>query len=259
MIRHFFSLALVIASFASNAMTAKSYIVTEMDGRVIVEKNADDVRSIASITKLFTARGSAAYDMSEMIEILPEDMKTGRMRSTPLKIGQSYSRGLLMELALVSSDNVAALALGRSIQPISTLPPSTTIVEASGLDPQNQSSARDLASVARELVDTELAKTSVQPTVMIDTKERHSTNPLLTRNGWNFKLSKTGFINQAGGCLVVVFETGGRLVTAVILGSSGVPARWKDLYELRQQLNDHDTFAGPPSKVKLKAKRKGRR
>lgn len=230
-----------------------------MDGRVILEKNADVVRPIASITKLFTVWSASENNLQEMIQIIPSDMKNGRMRSTPLIVGHSYSRESLMRLALVSSDNVAAIALGRNNQPIALLPPATTVVEASGLDPRNQSSARDLANVARQLVNSDLAKESVQSKVFIDSTERRSTNPMLSRSGWLFKLSKTGFINQAGGCLVVVFESGGRLVTAVILGSASVPGRWHDLFELRRLINNSDIFASPPIKQAPKSKKKKKR
>jgi D-alanyl-D-alanine endopeptidase (penicillin-binding protein 7) len=254
MIRALTGLVLSLVISSAFALTAKSYIVTEMDGTVLLEQNADDVRSIASITKLFTTREAFNGDLNEFIEIEKSDMKLGRMRSTPLKVGQKYTRVQLIELALISSDNVAAMALGRVDPVVSPLPVDTTIVEASGLDSQNQSTARSIAALARELVTSELAKTSVQPTVTIGKVEKRSTNPLITKPGWVFHLSKTGFINASGGCLVVVFESGGRLLTAVILGSRDVPARWRDLYELRQKF-DTSEFAAPGSAPKAKRRR----
>jgi D-alanyl-D-alanine carboxypeptidase len=224
-----------------------------MDGTVLLEQNADDVRPIASITKLFTVRTASGDDQAELIEILKSDMVLGRMRSTPLRIGQKYPRSQLIELALISSDNVAATALGRVDPVVSPLPNDTTIVEASGLDAQNRSTARSIAELARSLIASELARTSVQPTVTIGKVEKRSTNPLITKPGWVFHLSKTGFINASGGCLVVVFESGGRLLTAVILGSRDVPARWRDLYELRQKF-DSSEFASP-SVTKVKRRR----
>lgn len=247
-------LAMIFPSFCF-AVTAQSFIVTEMDGTVLLEKNADSMRPIASITKLYTARSAAALDSTEMIEILPEDWKLGKMRSTPLKIGQLYSRGKLIELALVSSDNVAAMALGRT-EAIRESSQNTTLVEASGLDPLNQSTARALSDLARELVNTDLARTSVQPTVTLGTVDRRSTNPLLLRTGWTFHLSKTGFINASGGCLVVVFEASGRLLTAVILGSRDVPTRWRDLYELRKLIDSTAEFDAPGKKVVTKKNRR---
>jgi D-alanyl-D-alanine carboxypeptidase len=229
-----------------------------MDGKVLVEKNADSVRPIASITKLVTTRVAETQDPTELIEILREDMKAGRMRTTPLKVGEKYPRALLMELALVSSDNVAALALGRTENLQINLPESTVIVEASGLDSANVSSARDIATIARGLAHSSIARTSVQPFVTIGDRNRKSTNPLLEKSGWAFHLSKTGFMNASGGCLVVIFEAGGRLVTAVILGSRDVPTRWRDLYELRKMIDETSDFDPPKVKPKSVTKKKRR-
>jgi D-alanyl-D-alanine carboxypeptidase len=231
-------------------VTAKAYVVMDMDGNVLKEQNADDVRSIASITKLVTVSKASLAAGEEQIMILQEDLKLGKMRSTPLKVGQSYSRAELMELALVSSDNVAAMALGRTAPAgETTLPSHTTIVEASGLDPQNRSTARDLAELARKLYNTEIAATSVQPSATIG--NRRSTNPLIGKPGWTFYLSKTGFINDSGGCLVVITQAGDRLLTFVILGSQDTKQRWRDLYQLRKEF-DTSEFAEPWYKRAIK-------
>lgn len=239
-----------LASTAHAAITAKSYIVTDMDGRVIAERQADDPRSIASITKLITAERNQALPPDEQIVILQSDLQEGRMRSTPLKVGQAYTRSALIELALVSSDNVAAIALGRSAPEASV--PGIQIVEASGLNPQNRATARALAEYARHLYLTagELAATSVKRTTEISA--RHSTNPLLARPGWEFQLSKTGFINEAGGCLVVITKIRDEFMTVVILGSASVKQRWRDLIELRRELGDRN-FAAPVDSPKPRA------
>lgn len=245
MARTALAIVLILLSSFANAITAKSYIMTEMDGTVLLEKEADIVRPIASITKVFTVRNAFSKDPTELITIMPEDMHAGRMRTTPLKVGAIYTRDQLESLALIASDNVAALALARTDGIPNDLPADTTVVEGSGLNPENTSSARVLAATARSLVETEMGRTSVLPTVTIGSVEKHSTNPLLTRPGWVFHFSKTGFINQSGGCLVVVFEAGGRLLTAVILGSRDVPTRWRDLYELRRMVDKADVFSRP--------------
>lgn len=173
------------------------------------------------------------------------------MRSTPLKVGGSYSRKDLTELALVSSDNVAALTLGR------TLPDEVyehaTIVESSGLDPRNKSTARQLALAAKELYQTEVAAVSTRPTT--DVGARHSTNPLLTKAGWDFFLSKTGFIKDSGGCLVVIVNVKGKPVTIVVLGATSTKQRWLDLIELRQLLGDSDFYVPIKAKAVRQAKR----
>jgi serine-type D-Ala-D-Ala endopeptidase (penicillin-binding protein 7) len=257
--RHLFAALLLCATTAHATVTAKSYIVTAMDGRVIAERQADDVRSIASITKLVTVERNQGLPADELITIIASDLRDGRMRSTPLKIGQSYPRSALIELALVSSDNVAAIALGRTA-PETAVPENFRIVEASGLNPENKTTARSLAEYARHLYVSanNLAATSVQPTTT-GPALRRSTNPLLTKPGWEFHLSKTGFINNSGGCLVVVTRIGGELMTVVLLGSTSVKQRWRDLAELRQELGDSG-FAKPTEPAKSRhTKRKHRR
>ena len=245
------ALSLLLWCTSAGAITAEAYIVTTMDGEVLLEKRADDVRSIASITKLFVAERSAPLDPEEPITVTKEDLRNGQMRSTPLKAGQSYTRRHLTELALVSSDNVAALALGRHVPSLSS--DKAELVEASGLSPSNQASARQLAAMARDLYTSSVGAISVMPKATIG--DRRSTNPLLDHQGWVFYLSKTGFIRQAGGCLVVVMEVKRRLVTVVILGSSSTKQRWQDLIELRRRLGD-DGFYVPIEVTKVRKRRR---
>lgn len=221
----------------AQAISAKAYIVLDEEGNVVLEKNADVIHPIASITKLFVVEQAIKLDLDEPILITSRDIADGRMKSTPLRAGNSYSRKELIELALISSDNVAALALARSS------PPSThyaNLVEGSGLDPRNKSSARNIADAARTLYITEIGAYSVTPKTHIG--NRNSTNPLLNKPGWQFLLSKTGFIGAAGGCLTVVLKIKDSIMTVTILGSSGVRQRWLDLAELRTALGDSDFY-----------------
>lgn len=243
MIRVIVGLMLSLTILPASAITAKSYIVLDENGEVLIEKNSDEIRSIASITKLFTVRTALKDDLDELIEIIPSDRRLGMMKSSPLRVGQKYTRLQLIQLSLISSDNVAALALGRVDPIVSPLPLNTTIIEASGLAAENTSTARSIASLAQELIGSDLASTSVQPTVTIRNVTKRSTNPLISKQGWTFLLSKTGFINAAGGCLVVVFQAGDRLLTIVILGSRDVPSRWRDLAAIRR-LVDSGSFKG---------------
>ena len=242
---------LFMVSTSQAAVTAKSYIVTDMSGNVIMEHAADDSRAIASITKLVTTENALHQATDEMITVTAEDIKNGRMRSSPLRAGVAYSRGTLVELALVSSDNVAAIALWRSSL-AHVIPPSTTIVEASGLNPENRSSARALAGYARSLYNTELAATSVKATTAVGKITRRSTNPLINKPGWQFFLSKTGFINESGGCLVVITMIKEQLRTIVILGAADTRQRWRDLATLRRELGDSD-FSQPSWATKKRA------
>jgi D-alanyl-D-alanine endopeptidase (penicillin-binding protein 7) len=244
-------LVALLFAFTANvqALTARSFIVTDMEGNVIMQMNSDEKRSIASITKLFVAEQAIKLDPTEEIMVTKEDLRNGRMRSSPLRAGQSYTRHQLTELALVPSDNVAAIALGRSSPPVTSL---ATLVESSGLNPANQSTAHDLAEAARLLYLTEIGDLSTHTTTEIG--QRHSTNPLLAKEGWHFFLSKTGFINDSGGCLVVVLQVKDQTMTIAILGASNTKERWQDLIEVRRMLGDSDFYV--PIKVTKVIKRK---
>ena len=159
---------LFVSSMVLANVTAKAYIVTDMNGHVLLEKNADDIRSMASITKLITARSAASSDQNELIAITSADVIAGRMRSSPLRVGESYTRGQLTNLSLVSSDNIAAIALGRTLAlPPGELPHGMKWVEGSGLDPANVATAREIAEVVRKLIDTDISRASVLATYSI--------------------------------------------------------------------------------------------
>ncbi len=220
-----------------SSISAKSYIVTDMNGHVLSERNSNERRAIASITKLFTAERNISLPLDQPIKITREDVKNGRMRSTPLVVGRMYSRKQLLALALVASDNVAANALGRSSSVELVLPSDTTFIDASGLNQGDESTAHSLADTARSLYKI-LGPLTIQSSVLIGNKLRRSTNPLLDKPGWIFLLSKTGFTNPAGGCLLVVLWIKDRLVTVALLGASNVRQRWCDLASIRTSLGD---------------------
>jgi serine-type D-Ala-D-Ala endopeptidase (penicillin-binding protein 7) len=234
------------------AITAQSFIVTDMEGNSLLEKNPDERRSIASITKLFVAEQAIKLDPDEQIQITRADVLQGQMRSSPLRASKSYTRKQLTELALVSSDNIAAIALGRSAPPVTS---HATLFESSGLNPENQSTAREIAAAARELYNTEVGAVSTREKTEVG--NRNSTNPFLSKEGWTFWLSKTGFINQSGGCLVVVTEIQSKLVTVVILGASNTRERWQDLIKIRKLMGDSDFYV--PIKVTKISKQKPKR
>lgn len=250
---------LLSAPLFVGAMTARSYAVTDMSGNVIVSKDPDVSRPIASITKLITTSRNLGLPDDELITITEADVRNGRMRTTPLRVGQSYSRRVLIDLALVNSDNVAAIALGRTTPIPASVPKHTTYVEASGLDPDNRSTARELTEIARSLYSTELAVRSVQPYVSIGGTVRKNTNPLIGAPGWTFYLTKTGFINPSGGCLVVITKIKDQIVAVAILGSVDTRQRWRDLAEIREKLGDSGfmkPFSKPVKAVKVKQRRR---
>lgn len=243
----------------AHSITAKSYVVIDENGQIIAQENIDAKRPIASITKLFTGAKNVDLPSDETITITDEDVRRGKMKSTPLRPGKSYTREKLLELSLINSDNVAAIALGRTSKTELHLPPNTQYVEASGLDSDNRSTALEIATFARSLLSTKIAPISVQPFVRVDGVVRKNTNPLIGAPGWTFYLTKTGYTNPAGGCLVVVTKIKNKAMTVAILGSANVHQRWRDLAEIRHRLGD-DQFLWPQQKSNVKhATRKKRK
>jgi D-alanyl-D-alanine endopeptidase (penicillin-binding protein 7) len=240
----------------AGATTAKSYIALDEEGNVLLEHAPDVRRPMASITKLFIAERNAGLPLDEHIIVTAEDVRKGESRSSPLIAGHSYSRRDLLSLAMVRSDNVAALALSRV--PEVPLPADTVILEGSGLNPKNVSTARSIAQLAQKMVGSDAALMSVQPMAYVGNHVRKNTNPLTGKPTWDFLLTKTGFINQAGGCVVTVLKIKDRLVTIVILGSSTVRTRWCDLAELRRKLGDSD-FQAPSCTIKKPLKKQKKR
>jgi len=215
-------LVLIIALLASNAfafnITAQSWLETDDQGNLIEGSNITEVRSIASITKLMTV--IAVLD-------LKQDMQE--------KIGK-FTRGQLVQLALVKSDNDAAKALcdnfpGGRFECIRFMNEKanylgmlrTKFIEPTGLSPMNISTALDLLKLVFEASHyPEIVRASQTPVLNIQVGNKvfsyHNTNPVIGKR-YNFIVSKTGSTNAAGSCIVVMVDTdiGRRIV--ILLGA----------------------------------------
>ena len=213
---------LILAFLASNAfafdITAQSWLETDDQGNLIEGSNITEVRSIASITKLMTVM--AVLD-------LKQDMQE--------KIGK-FTRGQLVQLALVKSDNDAAKALcdnfpGGRFECIRFMNEKanylgmyrTKFVEPTGLSPMNISTALDLLKLVFEARHyPEIVKASQTPVLNIQIGNKilsfRNTNPVIGKR-YNFIVSKTGSTNAAGSCIVVMVDTdiGRRIV--ILLGA----------------------------------------
>ena len=239
-------LLLVFLVFAlptqADPITAKSFLVADNRGQVILEKNADRVQPIASITKLMTAIVvlNLHQDLSEE---LPLDFKKSKVYHTRLpRTLKTLSRGELLQLAIVKSDNFAAYTLCANYpggvdrcvaemnhQALEFGMYSTHFADPTGLDQGNMSNARDLVKLV--LVSShhpEITDASGKPSVSIRVKKRWwefgNTNPLVRRSD-SIVVSKTGYINQSGGCVVMLLDTelGQRVI--VVLGSKNTRTR----------------------------------
>jgi serine-type D-Ala-D-Ala endopeptidase (penicillin-binding protein 7) len=248
-------------------LRSSSVLVIDQDTReVLVQKNDSAVLPIASITKLMTGLiiSEAKLPMDEPITITDEDVDTYKGTGSRLRIGTTLSRGELMHLALMSSENRAAHALGRTYpgglgafveamnQRAQVLGMNDThYVEPTGLSSKNQSSAQDLARlVGFASNNAMLRELTTSPEHEVEVGNRmmsfHTTNRLVKDPGWEIGLQKTGFINEAGQCMVMQAKIAGRKLIMVLLDSTGRLGRIYDAKRVRQWVETHAP-AGLPS------------
>jgi serine-type D-Ala-D-Ala endopeptidase (penicillin-binding protein 7) len=242
---------------AHDALELKSSValVIDQDTReVLFSKNQNAVLPIASITKLMTGVivTGAKLPMDEMITVTQDDVDTEKGSRSRLKVGTSLTRGELLHLALMSSENRAAHALGRTYPGgmaafVSLMNAKakmlgmvdTRYVEPTGLSSRNQSSAQDLATlVGAAHADPVLRdlSTSKGYEVAVDgrTLQYNNTNRLIKNPEWDIGLQKTGYISEAGQCLVMQTKIAGRKLIMVFLDSAGKLSRLGDAERVRR-------------------------
>jgi len=239
-------------------------LVLDQDtNEVLFSKNSQAVLPIASITKLMTALVvvEAGLSLDEQLTISDEDKDTEKGTGSRLAIGTTLSRGELLHLALMASENRAASALGRNYpggptafvaamnQKAQSLGMTDThYVEPTGLSSRNQSSAKDLAALVKVAHEFPLLRefsTSKDHQVMVGKRQMafHSTNGLVRSSSWDIGLQKTGFINEAGRCLVMQAKLAGRKLIMVFLDSTGKYSRIGDAERVRKWLSTQPSTA----------------
>jgi D-alanyl-D-alanine carboxypeptidase/D-alanyl-D-alanine endopeptidase (penicillin-binding protein 7) len=254
------AITLLLTCSASQAgitfSSAHVVVVDEASGEVLLSKDGDSAAPIASLTKLMTAMVvlDAQQDPNELLRIEAADTDRFRHSRGGVAVGTVASRGSLLELALLASDNRAASALARhypggleafdsamqrKIHALGLY--STSIEEPTGLSPNNVSSAQDMVKVLRAAARYPLISqiTSQRSrTVLVDGRRRvvPNTNRLVGAPGWNVLLSKTGFTNDAGRSLAMRAEAAGRKVTIVLLGAPSPSLRTRDAIAIRRWL-----------------------
>lgn len=241
----------------------------EVGGKILFEKNAGHIMPIASLTKLMTGMVilDANQDMGELITIQQSDVDVIKHSRSRVWVGAKVTRADLLQLALMSSDNRAAVALARTFpgghhgfvaaaRTKSALlgMPNTSIVEASGLSPSNVSTAYDLfrmsqaASKYPDIVRMTTDKTSV---IHMSGKPVNfkNTNRLLGTHGWDIQLSKTGYTEEAGRCFIMRIIAGGRSAVMVLLNAGASSVRIHDASVIRRAMG------GEPPRAKQKARK----
>jgi D-alanyl-D-alanine endopeptidase (penicillin-binding protein 7) len=229
-------------------------VMDQVSGSVLYEKNANAVVPIASITKLMTAMVSldAQPDLYELMTISEEDVDTLKGTRSRLKVGTQLTREEMLRLALMSSENRAASALGRyypggrsafiaamNRKAASLGLHDTRFEDSTGLTSANVSSARDLVKMVAAAHQYPLIRefsTSTGYEVMVDGRVQsfHNTNSLVSNSAWDIGLSKTGFINEAGKCLVMQAWFNQKPMIIVLLDSWGKMTRIGDANRIKK-------------------------
>ncbi|RJG14534.1 D-alanyl-D-alanine endopeptidase [Massilia cavernae] len=231
-------------------------VLDQTNSEVLFEKNANVALPIASITKLMTGLivVEAQQDMDEMLTITDDDVDREKFTTSRLRVGARLSRRELLHIALMSSENRAAAALGRNYpggihgfvakmnEKAHELGMSDThYVDSSGLSSRNVASARDLAKLVMVAHQQPLLREfSTDPGSVVAASGRpvqyRNTNKLVSLPDWDIGLQKTGFINEAGRCLVMQTIIQGRAVIMVFLDSKGKQSRTADAGRMRRWL-----------------------
>ncbi|WP_426073022.1 M56 family metallopeptidase [Janthinobacterium sp. DSP2-3-3] len=253
------TLADAAAGMLALPVSAKHMLVfDDSTGQVLMAKDADAVVPIASITKLMTAMVvlDAGLDPDEKLRIVRADGAASMQRHSLLADGVAVSRGVLLQLALLPSENRAAAALARTYPggntafaqalqaKIHSLGLSrTTLTDPVGSSPANTSTASEVAKIvaaAARYPDIARITSHPQASVAVNGKTRtlHNTNPLVGGKGWDILLSKTGSSHEAGSCLTMRMRSGGKHVTVVLLDADGAQRRSLDAGHIRDILAD---------------------
>jgi D-alanyl-D-alanine endopeptidase (penicillin-binding protein 7) len=240
-----------------NALKSSAVLVVdEQTGEVLYAKNVSAVVPIASITKLMTAIVTldAGLPMDEMVAITDDDVDTHKGTRSRLPVGTQLSRADMMHLALMASENRAASALGNSypggaaafIAAMNAKAAElgmhdTRYVEPTGLSSENVSSAHDLAKLVGASKNyPAIREYTTSPSHQVEVRGRkvgfNNTNGLVRSGDWEIGVSKTGFIREAGRCLVMQARAGARSVIIVLLDSWGSFTRIADAARIRAWL-----------------------
>jgi D-alanyl-D-alanine endopeptidase (penicillin-binding protein 7) len=251
---------IVSKSGALSLKSAAALVVDQNDQRVLYAKNVETVVPIASITKLMTALVvlEAGLPLEERIAISEADLDDIKRTRSRLKIGTVLTRGDLLRLALMASENRAAAALSRAYpggtrtfvaamnhKAVELGMWRTRFVDGTGLSSENVSTAQDLARLVGAAYRAPLIRqytTDTTHAVELANGRRLSytnSNRLVRNSGWQIGLSKTGYISEAGRCLVLQARIAATPVIIVLLDSWGKLTRLGDANRIKRWMESH--------------------
>ena len=236
-------------------------VLDQHSGQVLFDKNSQVALPIASLTKLMTSMVvvEAKQDMNEVLTVTDDDIDREKHSSSRLRVGSQLSRTDMLHIALMSSENRAASALGRNYP--GGLPAFVTAmnakakslgmtgahyVDSTGLSHLNVASARDLAKLVIAAYQQPLIRQySTDPKYMVEPGgaplQYHNSNHLVENPGWQIGLQKTGYITEAGRCLVMQTTVDSRPVVMVFLDSRGKYSRQGDADRMKKWLSENSS------------------
>ncbi len=239
------------------ALKSSVALVVDQDtDEVLFSKNPHAVLPIASITKLMTALvvTEALLPLDENLTVTQDDVAATAGSKSRLKLGTQLTRGEMLHLALMASENRAAHLLGRTFpggleqfvgamnsKALALGMNDTRYVEPTGLSSNNQSSAEDLTRLVRAAFEHPIIRqlsTSLEAVVPVGQRptQFRNTNGLVRNPEWDIGLQKTGYISAAGRCLVMQTQLAGRKLIMVLLDSAGKYSRIGDAERIRKWL-----------------------
>jgi D-alanyl-D-alanine endopeptidase (penicillin-binding protein 7) len=237
-------------------LRSTSALVLDQSGNVVYGKHMDEARPIASITKLMTAMTilDSGLPLDEPISINKHDRDLIRLTGSRLKYGATLTREELVRLALMASENRASNALARTFPGghaafVAAMNRKarelgmhdSRFADPAGLDAGNVASARDIARMVEAAYEyplireaTTTASMTVRPYKKLGPLRFGNTNRLLRNRAWDIALSKTGYINEAGRCLVMQAEIADQPMVIVLLNSYGKLSPYGDSNRIRK-------------------------
>lgn len=246
-------------ALSSNVALVLDQTTTE----VLFEKNSNVALPIASITKLMTSLVvvEANQDLDEILTVTEEDVDREKFSHSRLRVGSQLSRANMLHIALMSSENRAASALGRNYPGgirafVNAMNAKARelgmdrshFADSTGLNSSNVSSARDLAKLVIAAYQHPLIRQySTDSRYAVDpggrTLEYRNSNGLIENPDWEIGLQKTGYISEAGRCLVMQVHVSGRPVVMIFLDSKSKQARLADASRIRKWLENKGASA----------------
>lgn len=242
--------------------SSKVLVINQLTGETVYAKNTNQSTPIASVTKLMTAMVmlDAHLPMDDLLYIADEDVDYLKGTHSRLSVGTALTRGEMLQLALMASENRAAAALGRNYPGginafIAAMNrkaeilgmKSTRFLDATGLNSSNVSTAEDLVKMvnaAYHYPEIRQVTTTASQEVTLSGRSNPlnfvNTNALVRGGNWVIGLSKTGFINEAGRCLVMQAEISGEPMIIVLLDSVGKLSRIADANRIRKWVEHND-------------------